>query len=106
MSWFKGKASSKPASVDEPKPRPAHAHHEPHVSREMHERLAHFLVTHKRLELRNGHPLMHVIGVSHNHHDGSIDYAVRSRIRGIDGKDHRFDSQIRIYATGHLRLLR
>jgi len=49
---------------------------------------------------------MHFLGMSRNQHDGSVDYAVRSHVRGIDGKSHRFDSHVRIYATGHLRLVR
>jgi len=97
MSWFKGKAL--------PQPEPPVTPVKP-VARETQERIAHFLVTHKRVELRAGHPLMHFLGVSHNHHDGSVDYAVRSHMHGIDGKTHRFDSQVRIYASGHLKLIR
>jgi hypothetical protein len=92
MSWLKTTGLPKPV--------------EAHPTREVQERIAHFLVTHRRVELRNGHPLMHFIGMSHNHHDGSVDYAVRSHVKGIDGKNHRFDSQVRIYATGHLKLIR
>jgi hypothetical protein len=92
MSWLKTNGLPKPV--------------EAHPTREVQERIAHFLVTHRRVELRNGHPLMHFIGMSPNHHDGSVDYAVRSHVKGIDGKNHRFDSQILIYATGHLKLIR
>ena len=104
MSWFKGKAVSKAAAADGVKPlRKAHA---PHPTPEVQERIALFLVRHERVELRNGHPLMHFLGMSPNQVDGSVDYAVRSHVKGIDGKNHRFDSQIRIYATGHLKLIR
>jgi len=99
MSWFKGKGSARPA------PAATAAPSKP-IAREIQERIAHFLVSHERVELRAGHPLMHFLGVSHNHHDGSVDYAVRSHVRGIDGKTHRFDSQVRIYASGHLKLIR
>ncbi len=92
MTWFKEKAAPKAAPAS---PAP-----------EVQERIAHFLVRHDRVELRNGHPLMHFIGMSPNQVDGSVDYAVRSHVKGIDGKNHRFDSQIRIYATGHLKLIR
>ena len=95
MSWLKAK-----------KDPVAHAHHHaPHVSREVQARIADFLRSHDRLESRNGHPLMHVIGTSHNHFDGSDDYAIRSRVRR-DGKEHRYDSHVRVYPTGHLRLIR
>ncbi len=102
MSWFKGKGLPKPETAAK-SARPAHG---VHPTREIQERIAHFLVTHQRVELRAGHPLMHFLGVSHNHHDGSVDYAVRSHMPGIDGKTHRFDSHVRIYASGHLKLIR
>ncbi len=104
MSWFKGKAA--PKSVRAESLKPQHKEHEPHPSAEIQARIAHFLVAHRRVDLRNGHPLMHFLGMSHNLHDDSMDYAVRSHVKGIDGKNHRFDSQIRIYATGHLKLIR
>jgi hypothetical protein len=102
MSWFKGKASPK-AEEAAPAPRKTR---EVHPTREIQERIAHFLVTHERVELRAGHPLMHFLGMTHNHVDGSVDYSVRSHVKGIDGKNHRFDSHIRIYASGHLKLIR
>ncbi|MGB6984467.1 MAG: hypothetical protein WBD74_00680 [Candidatus Aquilonibacter sp.] len=104
MTWFEGKASPRPVAAASIKP--PRKGHEPHPSAQIQERIAHFLVTHRRVELRNGHPLMHFLGTSHNEIDGSVDYAVRSHVKGIDGKNQRFDSQIRIYATGHLKLIR
>ena len=104
MSWFKGKPAAKPVET-KPADKP-HAHNGPHVSREIQATIANFLVSHKRVELRHGHPQLHFIGMSHNHIDGSVDYAIRSRVHGIDGKMNRFDSHVRIYATGHLKLLR
>lgn len=104
MSWFKGKAACKPLDtkpVDKP-----HMHRGPHIAREIQEIIANFLVSHKRVELRNGHPQLHFLGMSPNHIDGSVDYAVRSRMHGIDGKMHKFDSHVRIYASGHLKLIR
>ena len=100
MTWIKGKGLPKASAVAE-KPAPGAL-----PSREIQEIIATFLVTHERVELRNGHPLMHFLGMSHNHHDGSVDYAVRSHVHGIDGKMHRHDSQVRIYASGHLKLIR
>jgi hypothetical protein len=102
MSWFKGKGSPK-AEKAAPALRKTR---EAHPTSEIQERIVHFLVTHQRVELRNGHPLMHFLGMTHNHVDGSVDYSVRSHVKGIDGKHHRFDSHIRIYATGHLKLIR
>ena len=99
MSWFKGKQAPKRVESG------TIPHHGPHVAREVHDRIAHFLQTHDRVEMRGGHPLMHFLGVTQNHLDGTVDYSVRSRIRR-DGKEHRFDSHIRIYPSGHLRLIR
>ncbi len=102
MSWFKGRQlpNAAPLAV-QPALKAAL-----HPAAEVQEKIAQFLVNHARVELRNGHPLMHFLGMSRNQHDGSVDYAVRSHVRGIDGKSHRFDSHVRIYATGHLRLVR
>ena len=105
MTWFKGKGSSKPESPGKPQPKAARTP-EVHPSREVQEQIADFLVSHQRVELRAGHPLMHFLGMSPNHHDGSVDYAVRSHVHGIDGKTHRYDSHVRIYASGHLKLIR
>ncbi|HTV91894.1 MAG TPA: hypothetical protein VMG98_04170 [Verrucomicrobiae bacterium] len=99
MPWIGGK--SRPKSSPEPVSRNG-----PHVAPATQELIAKFLVGHERVELRNGHPQLHFIGMSHNHIDGSVDYVVRSRVHGIDNKMHRFDSQIRIYASGHLKLIR
>ncbi|MGD0969561.1 MAG: hypothetical protein ABR949_14900 [Candidatus Aquilonibacter sp.] len=105
MSWFKGKGLPKPEKAAPPA-KPQRKAHEAHPPREIQERIVHFLVTHQRVELRAGHPLMHFLGMTHNHVDGSVDYSVRSHVKGIDGKNHRFDSHIRIYASGHLKLIR
>jgi hypothetical protein len=105
MSWFKGRAAMKAVPVADTV-KPERKRHEPHPSAEIQERIARFLISHQRVELRNGHPLMHFLGMSPNDYDGSVDYAVRSHVKGIDGKNHRFDSQIRIYASGHLKLIR
>lgn len=104
MAWLHGKSAPKPLDA-KPADKP-HAHTGPHVPREIQAIIAEFLVSHKRVELRNGHPQLHFVGMSQNHIDGSVDYAVRSRVHGIDGKMHRFDSQVRIYASGHLKLIR
>jgi hypothetical protein len=104
MAWLKGKAAGKPTGtkpVDKP-----HTHNGPHVPRETQDIIANFLVSHRRVELRNGHPQLHFMGMSANHMDGSVDYAVRSRVHGLDGKMHKFDSHVRIYASGHLKLIR
>jgi hypothetical protein len=105
MSWFKDKGSTKPA-VAPPNHEVRHKHSAPHVSHDVEERLAKFLISHERLQERAGRPLMHLLGVAYNQHDGSTDYSVRSRVHDAQGKDHRFDSTIRVYATGHLRLVR
>jgi hypothetical protein len=97
MSWLKGKAAAKPAPS---------AQVGPHVPRATQELIARFLVTYQRVELHNGRPQLHFLGMSHNHHDGSVDYAVRSRVLSSDGEMQRFDSQVRIYASGHLKLIR
>jgi hypothetical protein len=104
MAWLHGKAAPKPLDT-KPTDKP-HVHHGPHVPRETQEIIAHFLVSHRRVELRNGHPQLHFLGMSRNLIDGSVDYAVRSRVHGIDGKMHKFDSHVRIYASGHLKLIR
>ena len=105
MSWLKGKAAAKPLGASKPADKP-HTHHGPHVPRETQEVIAQFLVSHRRVELRNGYPQLHFIGMSKNPYDGTIDYAVRSRILGIDGRMSRFDSHVRIYPSGHVRLIR
>ena len=102
MAWLKGRAAPKLSDAEKPV-----RHDGPHVARETQEIIANFLVTHKRIELRDGHhPQLHFLGMSKNHIDGSVDYVVRSRVHGLEGKMHRFDSQIRIYASGHLKLIR
>jgi hypothetical protein len=103
MSWLKGKAAAKPLTVTKPG---LNTYKGPHVPRETQEIIARFLVTYQRVELHKGHPQLHFLGMSHNHHDGSVDYAVRSRVQSDDGKMQRFDSQVRIYASGHLKLIR
>lgn len=101
MAWLKGKAAPRPLAASEL------AHHKgPQVARETQERITNLLISHQRVELHNGHSQMHFIGMTHNHIDGSIDYAVRSRVHGRDGKMERFDSHVRIYASGHLKLIR
>jgi hypothetical protein len=105
MTWFRDNSSVKtPVASAE---RDARRHqHIPHIEHDVEERLAKFLISHERLQERRGRPLMHLLGVSHNDYDGTTDYAIRSRVHDADGKDRRFDSTIRIYPTGHLRLLR
>jgi hypothetical protein len=105
MTWFKGKETGKAAVATTEHGTTAH-HRTLHVAHEVEERLAHFLITHNRMQARSGRPLMHLLGVSKNAHDGTIDYSVRSRVRDEEGKDHRFDSTVRIYPSGHLRLVR
>lgn len=103
MTWFKGNGPEKQAATEH-EPR---SHQRPlHVAHEVEERLAKLLVTHHRLQERSGRPLMHLLGVHQNQHDGTIDYSVRSRVHDEHGKDRRFDSTIRLYPSGHLRLVR
>jgi hypothetical protein len=104
MSWFKGKGMVRATAVKETAPVPRQT--PAHIGRELEDRLAAFLIEHDRLAQRDGRPLMHLLGVSHNQHDGTTDYAVRSRVHDIHGKDWRFDSTIRLYPTGRLRLIR
>ena len=104
MAWLQGKAAAK--RLDSKPAEKPYAHEGPHVDRQTQEVIANFLVTHKRVELRHGHAQLHFIGMSHNHIDGIVDYVVRSRVHGLEGKMHKFDSQIRIYASGHLKLIR
>lgn len=98
MSWFKEKRAEKAVS--------AQHHHTPHLAHEVEAKLAQFLISHDRLQARTGRPLMHLLGIAHNHHDGTIDYSIRSRVHDAHGKDRRFDSTVRIYPSGHLRLVR
>jgi hypothetical protein len=105
MSWFKDKQLGKEVAVSSEHGTAGH-HHTPHVAHEVEDRLAHCLITHQRLQARTGRPLMLLLGVQKNAHDGTIDYSVRSRVHDEQGKDRRFDSTIRVYPTGHLRLVR
>lgn len=68
-------------------------------------KLAEFLVTHGRLVVRGGRPMLHFLGTCANH-DGTHDYAVRTHVRASDGKHVTYDSTIRKYETGRLRLVR
>lgn len=107
MTWFRDNGNSMKTAVAAPANRDARQrHHIPHISEEVEQRLAQFLISHSRLQERNGRPLMHLLGVSHNDFDHTTDYAIRSRVHDVDGKDRRFDSTVRIYPTGHMRLLR
>lgn len=109
MSWFKDKRVAAPGTApsdhsdrQEKQPQPR----VPHLPHDVEAKLAQFLVSHDRLQTRTGRPLMHLLGVAHNQHDGTIDYAIRSRVHDSHGKDRRFDSTIRMYPSGHLRLVR
>jgi hypothetical protein len=68
-------------------------------------RIADFLVKHKRFAFTEGHLRLHILGTT-KHHDGGTDYAVRTAIQDAYGKQQIFNSHIRIYPTGHLRLIR
>jgi hypothetical protein len=103
MSWFKDKRTG---TVSSEHVAPKKHHHTPHIGEDVEARLAAFLVSHERLQARAGRPLMHLLGVSHNQHDGTTDYSIRSRVHDNHGKDHRFDSTVRVYPSGHLRLVR
>ncbi len=111
MSWIKGKRTADSAGTTKGETKAhvgAHVarHAAAHISLELEQRLAEFLIAHERLTRRPGRPLMHLLGVSPNAHDGSTDYAMRSRVRDDHGLDQRFDSTIRIFASGHMRLIR
>ena len=103
MSWFKDKQT---ATVSSEHIEHRKHHHAPHIGEDVEARLAAFLISHERLQARSGRPLMHLLGVSHNQHDGTVDYSIRSRVHDTHGKDHRFDSTVRVYPSGHLRLVR
>jgi hypothetical protein len=104
MSWIKGK----PSAAEQPqKTARASAHRERgiHVPPDVEAGIAKFLISHNRLQERAGRPVMHFMGMTRNH-DGSTDYAVRSRVHGPDGQQRDFDSHIRIQASGIFRLIR
>lgn len=105
MSWIKGKGTAKPVAAS-PAQEHRHTHRVAHLAHDVEARLAAFLISHRRLQERDGRPLMHLVGVSHNAHDGTIDYSIRTRVHDAHGKDHRYDSTIRVYPSGHLRLVR
>ncbi|HEY5340837.1 MAG TPA: hypothetical protein VIK27_07415 [Candidatus Aquilonibacter sp.] len=104
MSWIQGKHAV--ATRAAAKGESAERHNGPHISCELQDRLSAFLIAHERLASHKGRPLMHLLGVSPNHHDGSIDYAVRSRVHDDHGPGRRFDSTVRVFATGRMRLIR
>jgi hypothetical protein len=78
---------------------------EPHVDRETEQRLVHFLLTHGRLERREGRPAMHVLG-RYKNFDDTIDYSIRTRVPEADGKSKLLTSHIREYPSGRMRLIR
>lgn len=100
MSWF-----------SKPKPKKAvtsvarHGRGEPHISAETEQRIAHFLLSHGRMEQREGRPLMHVLGRFKNF-DDTMDYSVRTHVKLADGKRHAFTTHIREYPSGRMRLIR
>jgi hypothetical protein len=106
MSWFKDKRAVTGTAVSRDHADHKKHHQTPHVAQDVEVRLAAFLVTHERLQARSGRPLMHLLGVSHNAHDGTTDYSIRSRVKDVQGHDRRFDSTVRMYPSGHLRLVR
>ncbi len=91
-------------------PRSAHAaaaaRARPPVARAGEDRIADFRIAHARLERGAGRPLMQLLGVSHHLPEDSTDYAVHSRLHDDRGRGRRFDSTVRVYASGHLRMVR
>lgn len=81
-----------------------HHHATPHVDAETEHKLADFLVTHGRLVAKAGRPQIHVLGTCDNH-DGTRDYSVRTFMND-DGSRKMYDSHIRQYETGRMRLIR
>lgn len=102
MSWIKTTGSTKGTT---PVPTWKNVAKPPHVDTETEKKLADFLVTHGRLVERSGRPTLHFLGTCANH-DGTHDYAVRTHVREKDGKHVTYDSTIRKYETGRLRLIR
>lgn len=87
MSWFKAKPVTQSHNDADRAPKL-----DPHTEL----RIARILTEHGRLAARKGRPLIALLG-SAIHHDGGIDYSVRTRVRGHDGTERRFDSHLRLY---------
>jgi hypothetical protein len=102
MTWIKTKVSSAGTTAA---PTWKNVAKPPRVDSETERKLADFLVTHGRLVVRTGRPTLHFLGTCANH-DGTHDYAVRTHVREQDGKHVTYDSTIRKYESGHLRLVR
>lgn len=111
MSWIKHKSpppeAGAPISVSSHMARQRKGHTQPHVDRETEERIAEFLIRHGRLAPRPGRPLIQLLGTTKNHHDETVDYSVRTRVRMHDSTTKTFDSHIREYPDlKKLRLIR
>ena len=103
MSWIKPKDATAVATVRGAKPvRPSH---QLHLDPQTEVRIATFLAAHGRLVVHHGRrPVMLLLG-SCRQDDGSTDYSIRTRVRQHDGKEHRYDSHIRI-THERIRLIR
>jgi hypothetical protein len=101
MTWInpKGKAPATAVPV-----RRGHVHAAPRVDPETEHKLADFLVTHGRLNAKAGQPTIHLLGTCNNH-DGTRDFAVRTFV-SAEGERKKYDSTVRQYETGHMRLIR
>ncbi len=103
MSWIKTKPSTPAAPAARANSgRPSH---QLHLDPQTEARIAQFLEAHGRLVVPAGRrPVMLMLG-SCRQDDGSVDYSIRTRIRRQDGKEHRYDSHVRI-TNERLRLIR
>lgn len=102
MTWINPKGTKAPATAVPV--RKGHLHAAPRVDAETEHKLADFLVSHGRLNAKAGRPTIHLLGPCSNH-DGTRDFAVRTYVHA-EGERVKYDSTVRQYETGRMRLIR